>query len=344
MRSDTWIVAIAILAIGCGLSDGTPAGSGGSGDPGVPETVADILRILSENNNYPLVGAEAYVNAGGRAYRFRLQWVGASEDNMLDSGLLLGGCGIARVLTDDLMSLRGWTVTADFAETWPRQNGNRFSFWTPDLFPVPAATGDRNDLNEPVVGAGVQWGLFDHATGEEWSVVPDGKSFVTCEQSTQPTSNEPVDVYTCQIGWFGVVSENLDPEKSAGAALVTCTFASPDSDYVQCLRDGCDDQNPCTHDYCSPGGGCSHVPIERSTQPVLEILEEVARYCDAGGSRGRCEEGMCVEDPCGGRCHEEVAYDPESDMCWFERCKDFVDPPTCDVIRNVNCSAPWPNN
>ena len=323
-------LAVVIALAGCGGENGA-GGAGGSGAStgaggGDPPSLSEVLGILVDEA-YVLVGAQAHVVAGGRNYRFQLQWEDGNSPT--DPGFLVGGCAI-------IGSVDGWTVSADLAETWPRESGDRFSFWTPDSF-------EAGSIIEPGVasGASAQMGVFDHANGEEWSVVPPGRSGLGCSISSLSR-----DIVTCNIGWFGVMSENAEPDrKSFGAMNLTCIFAPRDADYTECLRNGCNDNNPCTFDHCSSTvGRCTHqrIGVEdyiRSADEGWEFVAQDAAQCVTGeGFLGLCVDGECEDYPCSEDCGDEVTYNPETNRCFYRRCSTEP-PPTCVGRIVTNCSA-----
>lgn len=318
------------LLVGCagdeGGSGGTGAtGAGGAGGGGAI-TTEQALELLRQSLHV-LVGAEATVIAGGQTNHFQLQWVENNPEDPDNPGFVFGGCAIFGTLDESLQRIESYTVTANLAETWPRENGDFFSVWTPSGFPAGSQTG-----------AEVQMGVFHALSGETWSVVPPGRSALSCEAVPGQ------EAIACTVRWIGVMAET-GSEKSAGGVVLTCTFARPDSDYRDCrpAEGGCDDGNDCTHDYCTSDGSCAHVPIDEITLTTpdfylfdFEYIEQIAEGCDLDGSHGQCDSDVCVPRPCGDNCFG-FDYRPEDDTCIVTYCRQA--PAECGREVLTECTS-----
>lgn len=287
------VCAIALFSLTCTDEEGRIV----TDDPGLTVLLRDLIE-----NSMILTGAQAYVEAGGRSYAFDLFYDDADE-------LLVGGCFM--FATGELTSPE-LIVSANFAETWPSDRGDRFSFWTPGGFPPGASVAE---------GAEVQLGLFDHGSGESFVAVPGGRSFAWCNRAGYGQG-----AVRCHAGWFGRVSETSTTEKSAGLVQLSCTFVTPDSPVIDCAQRGCDDGNPCTRDTCRPITGiCDNAPIEGELLPAsdadleLDIVRRRSLLCDADGNPGVCLEGACVEDPCDEDC-QGFGLDDTENTCTFATC------------------------
>ena len=309
---------------------GSSGETGLAGGFGSDDTQEQLLRAILRGA-YRLVGARASIDAGGRNYTFQLQWVDGSAPGVEDPGFQVGGCSV--IGEPEGGGIGSWTVLADLAETWPRENGDFFSLFTPTGFDTGSGDG--------LAGAAVQMGVFDFESGEEWSVVPNRRSWLYCARLPPPGADDPSpsDPIGCAIGWQGVMSENFTSEKSFGLATIFCLFG-PRAD-EQCLREGCDDGNPCTFDYCTPLAGCLSVPLDEVSfgdTVAGEFYERFARQCDANGSPGLCRDGECVPDPCGEECRTELMYDEEANECTYRFCDTQFDP-VCLTDTIPECSG-----
>ena len=237
------------------------------------------LVAFTEFDHWALAGAEATVKIR-ETYGFGV----AFNDQQL-----LTSCSISQY---DLAGIEGlYSASTNFWLAEPRESADYFSFASfPDM-----GTGNQ-----------VIWGLYDRSTGEEWSGSPGGQVNISCR-----TVNT-LEVMVCEIAWLGDAVENFDPRKmSPSSVQIQCVFTPSDGGGLGACIAGCDDNNPCTSDYC-PMEACEHIP----KNPFYE--------CDANGGPGVCSESQCIPSPCGRPCGDD-------DMCTRNACN--VETGDCVSIR-----------
>lgn len=326
---------------GCGGGGGGGGGSPGNGmndqpndgmddqndnsDP--PPSGATALEVLISGVPLNLVGAQAYVQAGGSSHRFQRRII---SNNVVTNAPTANCAMFGAGSVSDLEV----TVTADFGRDIPRNTDDFFSFFTTSPFTM------ADNLQNAEVQMGVlNFGVGDTSRGnlgEEWSVVPPGNSFFDCRATGDAPDNFPTgDTYiACTAGWTGQMSENFTVARSVGLALFTCVFSDNDTAQTVCNASDCDDGNPCTTDFCT-AGGCTSIPNDfqgpglpapgdNADVDYRDFFTAASTQCNAGDASvpvaGFCRDGTCQPSPCSDCSRIEAAFDDSTGLCSYTFC------------------------
>lgn len=283
-------LAASLVVFGCDDSEGDPSAGGSGGSPGTGGVGGNpgAGGVAGEGgaDAFSLSDLRFYIPVSAAAV------VNTDQTYHFPMGYSSAFSAPLNLCTLNVVADAG-TLVGNFQITLPRGADDSFSFQyqffddgTPDF---------------------VSWGLSDQSSGDRWVSVPDGAVDSTC--SEQDSSEAPT--VKCSFIWFGKANRETNPEEDNVPASVNvdCLFLETGVAQYSCLLSDCAPDNVCAVGVCAPDLSCGEVAI-RDGFP-----------CDLDDGPGVCDDGTCVESPCGMPC---TADQPETiSFCnLFDECCD----------------------